>query len=70
MFVDFIDAVRKNPEVPGDDDAAINTALLDYQSEYAFAALGVGFALGKLAKELTAEYGKTAWRSSSNADLA
>ncbi len=41
-----------------------------FESEYAFAALGVGFALGKLAKELTTEYGKTAWRSSSNAEPA
>ena len=48
VFADFIDAVRDNPKVLGDDDAAINTALLDYQSEYAFAAFGVGFALGKL----------------------
>jgi len=48
VFEDFIDAVRENPEVLGNDDAAINTALLDYESEYAFAAFGVGFALGKL----------------------
>ena len=48
VFEDFIDAVRENPKVLGDDDAAVNTALLDYESEYAFAAFGVGFALGKL----------------------
>lgn len=48
VFSEFIDAVRENPEVLGDDDAAINAALLDYESEYAFAAFGVGFALGKL----------------------
>ena len=48
MFVDFIDVVRENPEVLCADDAAVNTALLDYQSEYAFAAFGIGFALGKL----------------------
>ena len=48
VFSEFIDAVRENPEVLGNDDAAVNTALLDYESEYAFAAFGVGFALGKL----------------------
>ena len=48
VFEDFIDAVRENPKVLGDDDAAVNTALMDYESEYAFAAFGVGFALGKL----------------------
>ena len=48
VFEDFIDAVRENPKVLGDDDAAVNTALLDYESECAFAAFGVGFALGKL----------------------
>ena len=47
VFSEFIDAVRENPEVLGNDDAAVNTALLDYESEYAFAAFGVGFALGK-----------------------
>ncbi len=48
VFANFIDAVRENPEVLGNDDSEINMALLDYQSEYAFAAFGVGFALGKL----------------------
>ena len=48
VFTNFIDAVRENPEVLGNDDSEINMALLDYQSEYAFAAFGVGFALGKL----------------------
>ena len=48
VFTDFIDEVRENPEVLGNDDAEINNAMLDYQSEYAFAAFGVGFALGKL----------------------
>ena len=48
VFTDFIEAVRENPAVLGNDDAEINNAMLDYQSEYAFAAFGVGFALGKL----------------------
>ena len=53
VFTNFIDAVRENPAVLGDDDAAINAALLDYESEYAFAAFGVGFALGKLIDKYT-----------------
>ena len=53
VFTNFIDAVRENPEVLGNDDSATNEALLDYLSEYSFAAFGVGFALGKLIDKYT-----------------
>ena len=46
-FDDFIEQVRVNPEVLGNDDSEVNSALLDYESEYAFAAFGVGFTLAR-----------------------
>ncbi|MBR3149626.1 MAG: hypothetical protein IKF64_05595 [Eubacterium sp.] len=47
-FDSFMRRVKTNPELLGDDDSATNEALLDYLSEYSFAAFGIGFALGKL----------------------
>lgn len=46
-FYDFIEKVKENPEILGEDDAVLNSYLADYLQEYAFSAFGVGFALGK-----------------------
>ncbi|MBR1762486.1 MAG: hypothetical protein IJ731_03875 [Eubacterium sp.] len=46
-FYDFIEEVQSNPDLLGDDDSTLNLYLKDYLDEYAFAAFGIGFALGK-----------------------
>ena len=46
-FYEFMEQVQKTPEILGEDDSLLNANLADYLQEYAFAAFGVGFALGK-----------------------
>lgn len=46
-FYEFIEKVKEDPTILGEDDSILNSYLADYLQEYAFAAFGVGFALGK-----------------------
>ncbi len=46
-FYDFMEEVQSNPDLLGEDDSTLNLYLKDYLDEYAFAAFGIGFALGK-----------------------
>ena len=57
-FTDFMEQVRDNPEVLGTDDSAVNNALIDYLSEYSFAAFGVGFTLAKYIEKDTNAFSK------------
>lgn len=57
-FTDFMEQVRDNPEVLGVDDSAVNEAQIDYLSEYAFAAFGVGYTLAKYIEKDTNAFSK------------
>jgi len=46
-FYSFMEKVKNNPKILGEDDAELNTYLSDYMDEYAFAAFCIGIAIGK-----------------------